>query len=225
MSGIALLLWFLVSAGIVECSTDCVDATLPNPINLEECLGTSLDICEGTEQEVVEAVVTVVECVASRLVDISPIGALAALIDLVGLVVGSLGVLGSELDSVTNILTPLCAVVDVPGCISMLSGSDTCYRPIPVSLPGYLDIGGCLDNAVDVCEAGEVATDEALMKLVNAIVCLVGELMDADAGSEIATALSCTVVTLVESAASSGGLLTQATLGTLTSVIGTTITC
>ncbi|KAL1475034.1 hypothetical protein MTO96_037583, partial [Rhipicephalus appendiculatus] len=108
-------------------------------------------------------------CVASRLVDISPIGALAALIDLVGLVLGSLGVLGSALESVTNILTPLCAVVDVPGCISMLSGSDTCYRPIPVSLPGYLDIGG--------------------------------------------------------SAASSGGLLTRATLGTLTTLVSTTITC
>ncbi|KAL3197612.1 hypothetical protein MRX96_044877 [Rhipicephalus microplus] len=177
------------------------------------------------QQEVVEAVVTMVECVASRLVDISPIGALAALIDLVGLVLGSLGVLGIELDSVTNVLTPLCAVVDGPGCISMLSGSDLCYRPIPVFLPGYLDAGGCLENAVDVCEAGQVATDEALMKLVNAVVCLVGELMDTDAGSEVATALSCTVVTLLESAASSGGLLTQVTLGTLTTLASTVITC
>ncbi|KAL1467703.1 hypothetical protein MTO96_025961, partial [Rhipicephalus appendiculatus] len=100
------------------------------------------------------------------------------------------------LESFTNILTPLCAVVDVPGCISMLSGSDTCYRPIPVSLPGYLDIGGCL----------------------------VGELMDTDAGPEVATALSCTVVTLVQSAASSGGLFTRVTLGTLTTLVSTTIT-
>ncbi|XP_075560003.1 uncharacterized protein LOC142591577 [Dermacentor variabilis] len=161
-------------------------------------------------------------CVASKLVEISPIGALAALIDVVGLVLGSLG---SELDSVTNILTPLCAVIDAPGCITLLSGADTCTTPIPIGLPGYLDIGGCLDNAVDLCEAGEVATDEALLKVVDALVCLLRELLDSDAGDEVVRALSCTVLTLVESAASSGGIGIRLALGSITSVIGTTATC
>ncbi|KAK8786088.1 hypothetical protein V5799_007547 [Amblyomma americanum] len=70
---------------------DCLNATLPNILNLEKCLGTSLDLCTATVEDVLAAVVKIVVCLVDALLQLNVLGALAALLQIVEIVLSALG--------------------------------------------------------------------------------------------------------------------------------------
>ncbi|KAH6943719.1 hypothetical protein HPB50_025644 [Hyalomma asiaticum] len=138
------------------------------------------------------AVTQVVQCLITTLTSINALGAVAALIDIIGIV---LGVLGANLSALTKVLMPLCAVSNVPGCITLLSPDDTCTAPINVSLPGNLNLGECL--------------------LTN--------LLESSSGG--LDGLACALVELLTGAAANASFLLKIALGGLATTIETTIQC
>ncbi|KAL1473636.1 hypothetical protein MTO96_038555, partial [Rhipicephalus appendiculatus] len=106
-------------------------------------------------KDVLHAVVHVIGCLVTKLVTINAVGALAALVDVLSVV---LSVLGISLTGVLKVLTPLCCVSHVPGCITIFSGHDVCTESINVTLPGDLNLGECLTDTLILCEAGKPVT-------------------------------------------------------------------
>ncbi|KAH7943648.1 hypothetical protein HPB52_009672 [Rhipicephalus sanguineus] len=148
-------------------------------------------------------VMQLVQCLVTTLTQINAVGAVAALIDIVGIV---LGVLGANLSGLTNLLMPLCAEVNVPGCITLLSPDDTCTAPINVSLPDNLNLG----------------EDTVLLKLVEAVVCVLNNLLETSSEG-VLNGLACAVVELLSGAAANANFLLKITLGGLATTISSSI--
>ncbi|XP_037522101.1 uncharacterized protein LOC119399358 [Rhipicephalus sanguineus] len=211
----------LMSAAMVTGSSDCIAASVPGILDLGTCLGDSLELCNATSDEVMATVMQLVQCLVTTLTQINAVGAVAALIDIVGIV---LGVLGANLSGLTNLLMPLCAEVNVPGCITLLSPDDTCTAPINVSLPDNLNLGECLNDTLLLCKDGEPVTDTVLLKLVEAVVCVLNNLLETSSEG-VLNGLACAVVELLSGAAANANFLLKITLGGLATTISSSIQC
>ncbi|XP_077489444.1 uncharacterized protein LOC144100344 isoform X1 [Amblyomma americanum] len=71
MAPVIFVLALLIPAALGSASSDCLNATLPNILNLEKCLGTSLDLCTATVEDVLAAVVKIVVCLVDALLQLS----------------------------------------------------------------------------------------------------------------------------------------------------------
>lgn len=210
-----------MSVAMATSTSNCLIATLPGILDLGKCLKTSLDLCTATVDDILEAVIKLVQCLVSALTTINVVGALSALIDIISVV---LSVLGINLSSITRLLTPLCAVSNVRGCKKLLSGDYICSAPINISLPGNLNLGQCLTDTLILCEEGKPATDAVLVKLVEALACLLNELLGS-ASSGVLDGLVCTVLELLTGAAANVSLLLKLALGSLAASIQLTVKC
>lgn len=204
MTALFFLLAIFVPAALVDASSeDCVNATIPSILNLGTCIGTTLDLCEASVGDIVDALVDVVECLVTALLSTNVMGALAALLDIISIVAG---VVGQQLGDLQKLLKPLCEAVNVPGCLKLLTGGQTCQAPISVTLPGNLDLAKCLDDTLLLCEEGELATDGLVVDLIDALTCLLTELFGSSPG-ELVDRLGCVVAGLLNEVAKRSLLL------------------
>ncbi|XP_037523649.1 uncharacterized protein LOC119400754 [Rhipicephalus sanguineus] len=221
MAYFCLVLAAMLMPVAMATTPNCLTASLPGILDLGTCLQTSLDLCTATVDDVLSALVDVVQCLVTTLATINAVGALSALIDIVSIV---LSVLGISLSSVTKVLKPLCCVSQVPGCITLLSGDDVCTEPINVTLPGELNLGQCLTDTLILCEAGEPVTDEVLMKLVEALVCLLKATLESASGS-VPDDLVCALITLITGAAANANLVLKLALNGLAATLNLSVSC
>ncbi|XP_077554666.1 uncharacterized protein LOC144169410 isoform X2 [Haemaphysalis longicornis] len=183
MTALFLLLVIFVPAALVDASSQgCVNATIPSILNLGTCLKTSLELCEASAGDIVNALVDVVECIIPALLSTNALGALAALLDIISIVVTAVG---GQLGDLQKLLKPLCEVAHVPGCLKLLTKGETCKAPISVTLPGNLNLAKCLDNSLLLCEEGKLATDGLVLQLIKALACLLTELFGSSPGDLI----------------------------------------
>uniref|UniRef100_A0A224Y0R4 23 kDa family member n=1 Tax=Rhipicephalus zambeziensis TaxID=60191 RepID=A0A224Y0R4_9ACAR len=209
MAPICFLLAAMLMPVAMATTSNCLTASLPGILDLGKCLTVSLDLCTATLADVLHAVICIVECLVTTLLTINVLGALAALIDILSVV---LSVFGISLTGILKLLTPLCCVSKVPGCITLLSGDDVCTEPINITLPGELNLGQCLTNTLILCKAGEPVTDEVLVKLVKALACLLSTTLQSASGS-VPDDLLCSLITLCEGAAAKATLALKLALG------------
>ncbi|XP_077489446.1 uncharacterized protein LOC144100346 [Amblyomma americanum] len=111
MAPVIFVLALLIPAALGSGSSTCLNATLPNILNLEKCLGTSLDLCTATAEDILAAVEKIVVCLAEALLQLNVLGALAALLPIVEIVLSALGL---SLGALSNLIKPLCCVANVP---------------------------------------------------------------------------------------------------------------
>ncbi|XP_077490947.1 uncharacterized protein LOC144101687 [Amblyomma americanum] len=220
MAAVIFVLALLMPAALGAGSPGCLDATLPGILDLGTCLGTSVDLCTATVEDVLGFLEKLIQCLITELTNINAVGAVSAFLDIIKLVFSLLGV---DVRTLTNLIKPLCVVANVPGCTTILSGSNTCSQPISIKLPGNLNLEQCLDDTLLVCKNGDLATDELLVNLVKAIACLLNALLGSDPGSLI-NGLACILADLLHSAANANVVL-KLTLGGLSASINVAANC
>ncbi|XP_077489445.1 uncharacterized protein LOC144100344 isoform X2 [Amblyomma americanum] len=93
-----------------------------------------------------------------------------------------------------------------------------------VSLPGNLNLGECLTDTLLLCKNGDLATDELLVKLMDALVCLLNTLLGSDPSSLI-NGLACAVVDLLGGVAAKASITLKASLLALTASIKLSVKC
>ncbi|KAM7296805.1 hypothetical protein ISCGN_021960 [Ixodes scapularis] len=107
----------------------------------------------------------VLMCVVNGVVSNGSVsGALAALSILLSAILERLGLSLDLLDG----LPGLCLGSNRPGCQNLLTpGRFTCLRPIYVSIPSVLNVGGCLDDTALFCDNGRPVTVSFLHEMVT----------------------------------------------------------
>ncbi|XP_077489451.1 uncharacterized protein LOC144100348 [Amblyomma americanum] len=199
----------------------CLNATLPNILNLETCLGTSLELCTNTVEDIVAALCKIVQCLISALLELNAVGAVSALLDIIELV---LTLLGLDAVKLTAVIKPLCCVSNESGCYTIFKGTETCKKPITITLPGNLNLEQCFADPLLLCNEGGACTDNVLVSLVNALLCLLKILLGSNPGS-LLYGLACACAGLLQSAAVTATLLIKAACLAVAAAIKLSVTC
>ncbi|XP_077489452.1 uncharacterized protein LOC144100349 [Amblyomma americanum] len=223
MAPVILVLVLLMPAalGSSATSTQCLNATLPDILDIGKCLGSSLNLCKATTTDIVAALVKLLKCLIEALLKLDALSALAALLELVDFI---LSLIGLDLVKLSQLLKPLCCVSNVPGCKKIFKGTETCKTPIPITLPGQLNVGKCFTDALLLCKEGDPCKDEVLVSLVKALVCLLRVLLGTNPGN-LLSGLLCAVVSLLEGVAATATIAIKAACTTLVLAIKLQVKC
>lgn len=149
----------------------CINVTLPNILNLGECLGTTLRACPDTSDGLVPDLTRVLGCVLQILPQIgSPVSVLYNVVGLLEAVLARLGLSG-DIGGLANIL---CRPLGIPlfNCGTFSPGNIVCQEPLRISLPSVFNVGACLNTTLLFCEAGSTISDPILRELLQAVGCI-----------------------------------------------------
>uniref|UniRef100_A0A023GB50 23 kDa family member n=1 Tax=Amblyomma triste TaxID=251400 RepID=A0A023GB50_AMBTT len=170
----AAMLGFFLALGVAvvpAANGQCINVTLPNILNLGECLGDTLRACPDTSDGLIPDLTRVVGCVLQILPQVaSPVSVLFNVVGLLEAVVSRLG-LTADIGGLANILcNPL--GISLFSCGTFSPGNIACQEPLQISLPSVFNVGACLNRTLLFCEAGSTVTDPILNELVSAIGCI-----------------------------------------------------
>lgn len=221
MAAVIISLALLMPTALASNSSASFCTNLPNILDLGTCLGTSLDLSMDTSDDILAVVVKLVGCLGDALLALNVRGALAALLQVVQIVLSALEL---RLGILSDLINPLCAVSNVPGCMTIFSESTTCLQPIVVNLPSGFNLEQCLTSTVLLCKKGTVATDELLVNLIQAVVCLLNTLLGSEPQHHI-KGLGCVVSDLLTGVAASSNVVLKPLMAALSSSITTNVGC
>ncbi|XP_049523087.1 uncharacterized protein LOC119454164 isoform X2 [Dermacentor silvarum] len=144
---------------------NCIEITLPNILQIDECLGDNLNLCKG-KTTLTEGVLSLANCTVSGVVrNLSLVKALVTvkdlLVALLGKLVPSLGTVLNGLD----LLSPL-ASKDIK--------DNVCYGDIKITVPNSL--GKCVDDTLKLCKNGTTIDTSIVESLVKTVGCIVKDL-------------------------------------------------
>lgn len=149
----------------------CINVTLPNILNLGECLGSTLRACPDTSSGLIPDLTRILGCVLQILPQIgSPVSVLYNVVGLLEAVVSRLG-LSADIGGLTDIL---CNPLGIPlfSCGTFSPGNIACQEPLQISLPSVFNIGSCLNRTLLFCEEGSTISDPILRELFEAVGCI-----------------------------------------------------
>ncbi|KAK8774611.1 uncharacterized protein LOC144101658 [Amblyomma americanum] len=193
MTPVLFIVVLLAPSAFASTTPSCLNVTLPGILNLGQCFGTSLSLCSTSLSGIIAALTKLVTCLATALTTTSIAGAATALFQIISLVLNLSG-LGFLLSLVN--LTPLCAITNTPGCLTLLNGNATCTTPISITLPDTANISRCVNQTLLLCQNGALATDRLLMNLINTLTCLLTTLLTSNPGS-LLNGLACALAGLI----------------------------
>ncbi|KAL1427242.1 hypothetical protein MTO96_017534 [Rhipicephalus appendiculatus] len=155
----------------------CINVTLPNILNLGECLGTTLRACPDTSAGLIPDLTRVLGCVVQILPQIgSPVSVLYNVVGLLEAVVSRLGLSVGPFS---------------PGNIA-------CQEPLQISLPSVFNIGSCLNRTLLFCEEGSTISDPILRELFQAVGCILSVAPDG-LQLDLVSSLVCPLVDILNS--------------------------
>uniref|UniRef100_A0A023FUA4 23 kDa family member n=1 Tax=Amblyomma cajennense TaxID=34607 RepID=A0A023FUA4_AMBCJ len=194
------MLGFLLALGIASMPAvngQCINVTLPNILNLGECLGTTLRACPDTSDGLIPDLTTVVGCVLQILPQVaSPVSVLFNVVGLLEAVVAKLGLSG-DIGGLANILcNPL--GISLFNCGAFSPGNLACQEPLQISLPSVFNIGSCLNRTLLFCDAGSTVTEPILNGLISAVACILTGAPDA-LQLDLVSSLVCPLVDILNS--------------------------
>lgn len=149
----------------------CINVTLPNILNLGECLGTTLRACPDTSAGLVPDLTRVLGCVLQILPQIgSPVSVLYNVVGLLEAVLARLGLSG-DIGGLADIL---CRPLGIPlfSCGTFSPGNIACQEPLQISLPSVFNVGACLNTTLLFCQAGSTISDPILRELLQGVGCI-----------------------------------------------------
>lgn len=196
----AAMLGFLVALGVATVPAvngQCINVTLPNILNLGECLGTTLRACPDTSDGLIPDLTRVVGCVLQILPQVaSPVSVLFNVVGLLETVVSKLGISG-DIGGLANILCrPL--GISLFNCGTFSPGNLVCQEPLQISLPSVFNIGSCLNRTLLFCDAGSTVTEPLLNGLISAVGCILTGAPDA-LQLDLVSSLVCPLVDILNS--------------------------
>uniref|UniRef100_A0A224Y0R2 24 kDa family member n=1 Tax=Rhipicephalus zambeziensis TaxID=60191 RepID=A0A224Y0R2_9ACAR len=144
---------------------NCIEITLPNILQLDECLGDNLNLCKG-KTTLTEGVLSLANCTVSGVVrNLSPMRALVTIKDLLVALLGKLiPPLGDLLSSVQ-----LFALFE-SGKIE----DNVCHGEVKITVPNSL--GKCVDDTLKLCKEGTTIDISLVESLGKTVGCLVKDL-------------------------------------------------
>ncbi|XP_049523254.1 uncharacterized protein LOC119452820 [Dermacentor silvarum] len=175
----------------------CINVTLPNILNLGECLGTTLRACPDTSPGLIPDLTRVLGCVLQILPQIgSPVSVLFNVIGLLEAVLSRLGLPG-DIGGLTDIL---CNPLGIPlfSCGAFSPGNIACQEPLQISLPSVFNVGACLNRTLLFCEAGSTISDPILRELFQAVGCILSVTPDG-LQLDLVSSLVCPLVDILNS--------------------------
>ncbi|KAL3214587.1 hypothetical protein MRX96_034856 [Rhipicephalus microplus] len=179
---------------------NCIEITLPNILQLGECLGDNLHVCKG-EKTLTEGVLSLANCTVSGVVkNLSPVRALLTIRDLLVALLGKLiPPLGTFLNS-----------IEFFGLLSSNNIEDNvCHGEVKITVPNSL--GKCVDDTLKLCKEGETIDISLVESLGRTVGCLVKDLLT-NAPQDTVSGLLCDVARLLSSVLGQvpgGGLLSK----------------
>ncbi|XP_077489435.1 uncharacterized protein LOC144100333 [Amblyomma americanum] len=191
-----LLVLALLTPTAFAATPTCLNITLPGILNLGTCFGTSLSLCSSPVTGIVTALTKLVTCLITALTSTSVAGAIAALFQIISLVLNLAG-FGFLIPFVNLVLLPLCVITGTAGCTTLLNANATCTAPISITLPDTLNIGRCVNQTLLLCQNGAIATDRLVMNLINTVTCLLTTLLGTNPGT-LLNGLGCAVAALFQ---------------------------
>ncbi|XP_075741774.1 uncharacterized protein LOC119179653 isoform X1 [Rhipicephalus microplus] len=136
----------------------CIEATIPNVMNIGECLGEDLDLCSG-EKIAGQAFMSLVRCTAKvTFENMSPINSLIALRDVFTTIIYRVSPRGAAILQNMNFKP---------------DGSDLnnniCKKPIKLGFPNSM--GKCLGEMYKLCNEGDMVDVSYATSFVAAVTC------------------------------------------------------
>lgn len=176
----------------------CINVTLPNILNLGECLGTTLRTCPDTSDGLVPDLATILGCVLQLLPQVaSPVSVLFNVVGLLEAVLSRLGLSG-DIRGLANILCNPLGISLLP-CGTFSPGNLACQEPLQISLPSVFNAGACLNSTLLFCAEGSTVTDPILNELIAAVGCILSVAPDA-LQLDLVQSLVCPLVDVLNSA-------------------------
>lgn len=181
---------FLVGASSATSQSGCTSFTLPNFLNIGQCLGTTGNICNST-QGAAQTIVQLLNCTITGITKFN-IGTQIALLESIFTSVLSSAGLGYIADVIYAACHSLFGIVPLINCNALQLGNATsCDSPITLSFPNALNLGKCVSLSVPVCNPGQALSTSALTGYFNILMCLVQAALNTNA-DDIVSQLVCT---------------------------------
>lgn len=193
----AYVLLLLGMAIFPAVSAQCINVTLPNILNLGDCLGTTLRTCPDTSDGLLPDLTRILRCVLQILPQVgNPAAVLFNVVGLLETVLARLGLSG-DIGGLANILCNPLGIPLLP-CGTFSPGNLVCQAPLRISLPSVFNIGACLNRTLLFCEEGAKVTDPLLNELVGAIGCILSVAPDG-LQLDLVQSLVCPLVGIINS--------------------------
>lgn len=178
-------------------SGQCINVTLPNILNLGDCIGTTLRTCPDTSDGLLPDLTRTLRCVLQILPQVgNPAAVLFNVVGLLETVLARLGLSG-DIGGLANILCNPLGIPLLP-CGTFSPGNLVCQAPLRISLPSVFNIGACLNRTLLFCEEGAKVTDPLLNELVGAIGCILSVAPDG-LQLDLVQSLVCPLVGIINS--------------------------
>ncbi|XP_050032890.1 uncharacterized protein [Dermacentor andersoni] len=144
----------------------CIEITLPNILQIDQCLGDNLNLCKG-KTNLIEGVLSLANCTVNGV--LRNLSVVKALVTVKDLLVALLGKLVPSLGTVLNGLD----------MFSLLASNeiknDVCYGEIKITVPNSL--GKCVDDTLKLCKNGTTIDVSIVESLVKTVGCIVKDLL------------------------------------------------
>ncbi|CAN8008257.1 unnamed protein product [Ixodes pacificus] len=232
---VTCVLLMFVSQASASDDTSCINVTLPNILDIGECLGTAGDLCSSGSEGIVNGAIKLVECVLSGVGTLDLNLQLHLTAELVGLVLERIG-----LGALANLVRALCS--DVEGALKdalrelhlgflsttirrLIKCRDfkvtrlVCKDDIIVDLPSALNVGKCLGDTLVTCDGRTPVDINVLEGIMDGLMCVLQSLSEQDL-TEVVSGLGCSVLEGVSTGLGSLGSVLEPVVGIVGGLLG-----
>lgn len=208
---------FLVGTSSATSQSGCTSFTLPNFLNIGQCLGTTGNICNST-QGAAQTIIKLLNCTITGITKFNAGTQIALLETVITSVLRSVG-LGYIADTLYTACHAVIGIVPVINCNSLKLGNATsCDSPIALSFPNALNLGKCVNLNVPVCNPGQALSTSALTGYFDILTCLVQAALNTNA-DDIVSQLVCTSLQALFQILGSMSTVLQIIIGVITNAL------